>query len=300
MDKIKIDMEKLSICIPTYKRLDYLKTFVETIPEKYHVCISDNGNFIPDNFFERGNIKIKHIDDVVPMYANWNSAIDMVETEWFIIPGDDDIVKPSYLPLIEKYINQYQDCAYLAFAYDVIDENGSITGGWKPEITQKFNKVEGFRYIQRSVPFRWPSIVINTNCSKSVENFDVEFDFTAADSLYLQTMAIKYPIAVINENVGQYRVWSSGFTNLRIFSTDWFEKIHMWQQKLDTLLIKENVGGIDLKKLHDQAMCDNLNCAISMNKQKNAIERLKLVTSVGWPWRCDFINQLRLLKNVLL
>ena len=293
-------MGKLSICIPTYKRLDYLKAFVEKIPEKYQVCISDNGNFIPDGFFRRRNIKIKHLDEVVPMYANWNSAIDMVETEWFIMPGDDDIVKTDRLEQIERFIDLYSDCAYLAFAYDIVDEFGNITGGWKPMETLKFNKVDGFRYIQRSVPFRWPSIVINAKRSREVGNLDVGFEYTAGDSFYLQIMAIRYPIAVINENVGQYRVWSSGYTNTLIFSKGWFEKIDLWQQKLSTLLKKEKVTGIDLEKLHDQAMCDNLTCALHLNKNKNIKERINLIRQIGWPWRCDAISQLRLLKKILV
>lgn len=292
-------MDKISICIPTYKRLDYLKAFVETVPQKYQICISDNGNFIPDGFFQRENIRIKHIDNIIPMFANWNSAIDMVETEWFIIPGDDDVIKTDSLPLIEEYVNQYKDCAYLAFAYDIIDENGKVMGGWSPTNTCKYHKVEGFRFIQRSVPFRWPSIVINTECSKAIGNFDDDFSFTAGDSLYLQTLAVKYPIAIVNNNIGQYRVWHNSFTSNKIFSKEWFDCIEMWQQKLSSLLREECIEGISIEKIHDDAMCDNLISAISLNKQANIKTRLKFVSQVGWPTKSGVKDQLLLLKSIL-
>lgn len=291
-------MNKLSICIPTYKRLDFLKPFVESIPETYPVFISDNGNFIPDDFFQRGNVKIKHLEETVSMYKNWNSAIDSVETEWFIFPGDDDIVKVDKLSQIEEYINQYSDCAYLAYAYDIINENDEIIGGWNPNFTRRFNAVEGFSYIQRSVPFRWPSLVINTTRSRSIGNIDESFAFTAGDSLYLQIMAIKYPIAVINENVGQYRVWQNSFTSKCFFSMEWFAQIEMWQKKLESLIIEEKIEGIDPGRIHDQVIYENFMAAVGMNKQSSPKDRIRLISQIGWPHKIKLINQLRLLKRL--
>lgn len=292
-------MGKLSICIPTYKRLDYLKPFVESIPEQYPILISDNGNYIPDDFFNRGNVRIEHLKEVVPMYENWNNAINMVETEWFIIPGDDDTVKADKLPLIEDCISKYQDCAYLAFAYDIINEDGVVTGGWNPGKTLKFNAVDGFRYIRRGVPFRWPAIVINTSLSNKVGNIDEAFTFTAGDSLYLQTLAIKYPIAIINENVGQYRVWQNSFTSERILSNDWFDQIEMWQQKLQSLIVNEGIDDIKVKRIHDQVIMDNLMVAMDLNKEAGLKEKIRLINHTGWPVRGEFRKQLRLLRKTL-
>lgn len=292
-------MTKLSICIPTYKRLDFLKPMVESIPEKYQVCISDNGNFIPDDFFSRRNVRIKHIKDVIPMFNNWNSAINMVETEWFIIPGDDDIVMPEKLNYVEDVIERCSNCAYIAFSYDIVDEVGNITGGWSPEFTRVFDKIEGFKYIQRSVPFRWPAIVINTSKSRSIGNLDESFSFTASDSLYLQTMAIKYPIAVIDEKLGQYRVWENSFTNKRIFSKEWFDYLELWQQKLSKVIIEEKIEGIDVKKNHDLSICDNLLGAIHLNKGSRLKERLDFIKEVGWPKRIGITNSVRLLAAVV-
>ncbi len=292
-------MAKLSICIPTYKRLDFLQKLVGNIPEEYPICISDNGSYIPDNFFKRVNVQIKHLPKVIPMFNNWNSAINMVETEWFIIPGDDDVILPERLPLVEKFIDKYCDCAYIAFSYDLIDENDRVIGGWHPVCSNRYNEVEGFKAIQRSVPFRWPSIVINTSKSRIIGNLDESFSFTASDSLYLQTLAIKYPIAVVNKKIGQYRVWENSFTNKRIFTKEWFDYIEMWQQKLQDTLIKENVDGIDIKKNHDLSIFDNLLGAISLNKDKCVKEKIDFIRQVGWPYRIGIINNLRLLYAIV-
>lgn len=292
-------MKKLSICIPTYKRLDYLKKMVESIPENYQVCISDNGNFIPDTFFSRGNIRVDHIQYVIPMFSNWNRAISMVETEWFIIPGDDDVIFPEKLEFVENLLEIYSDCAYIAFAYDIVNEMGSVTGGWHPEISRRYNNPDGFKYIQRSVPFRWPAIVINTSKSRSIGNLDEDFSFTASDSLYLQIMAIKYPIAVINETIGQYRIWANSFTNKRIFSKEWFDHLELWQKKLSIIVCEERIHDIDIKSNHDLTILDNLLGAIYQNKDCNMKERYNFVNEIGWPRKIGLVNSLRLFIAIL-
>lgn len=291
-------MNRLTICIPTYKRLEFLKPMIENIPEKYQVCISDNGNFIPDDFTIRKNVRIQHIQEIIPMFSNWNCAINMVDTEWFIIPGDDDVILPEKLNYVEDIIERYSDCAYIAFAYDLVDELGNITGGWRPCFTKRFDKIDGFRYIQRSVPFRWPAIVINTKKSRSIGHLDESFSFTASDSLYLQTMAIKYPIAVINENLGQYRVWANSFTNKRIFTKEWFDYLELWQQKLGAVVAEEKISKIDVLKNHDLAMFDNLIGAIHLNKEKCYRERIEFVKEIGWPRRIGLVNTVRLMVAI--
>lgn len=292
-------MNNLSICIPTYKRLDYLKSLVENIPSEYQVCISDNGNYIPNNFFNRPNVKVKHLQSVVPMFSNWNNAIEMVETEWFIIPGDDDIVLPDKLSLIENLTEEFSDCAYIAFAYDIIDENGKIIGGWYPSKTTKYTEKEGLMSIIRNVPFRWPALVINTHKSRNIGNFDESFSFTAGDSLYLQTLAAKYPIAIVNEIAGQYRVWGNGFTNQRICTKEWFDLIDLWQQKLSIIIEKEAII-VNCNKVHDLAIFDNLITALSVNKNSTLKDRCNFVKVIGWPKSIGIGNHLRLLKYILV
>lgn len=292
-------MSRLTICIPTYKRLDYLKPMIEKIPERYQVCISDNGTFISDNFTLRENVRIKHIKEIIPMFSNWNSAINMVDTEWFIIPGDDDVILPEKLNYVEDIIEQYSDCAYIAFSYDLVDETGNITGAWRPGYTRRFDRIDGFRYIQRGVPFRWPAIVINTQKSRSIGNLDESFSFTASDSLYLQTLALKYPIAVINEKLGQYRVWENSFTNKRIFSKEWFDYLELWQMKLSEIIIDDNICNIDVVKNHDLVMFDNLLGAFHLNKEKSIKDRIEFVEEVGWPKRIGLINSARLMMAIV-
>ena len=291
-------MKNLTICIPTYKRLDFLKNLVESIPEEYPICISDNGRFVNDSFINRKNVKIHHLDNVIPLFENWNNAIEMVETEWFMIPGDDDVVLIDKLPLVEKYLENYNDCAFLAFAYETINEYGKKTKEWHPSRTGYFDKIEGFRIIERGVPYRCPAIVINTAKSRSIGNYDTDFSYTAGDSLYIQRLALEYPSVVIDEVIGQYRVWDNNYTNQKLFSIEWFDQIQLWQNKLRKFLIEKEINGIDMDKLCDLVIFDNLTSAILSNKSATIYDRLKFVNHIGWPKRIGTVNLLRLIRHI--
>lgn len=291
-------MKDLTICVPVYKRFDYLKDLVENIPEDYPICISDNGNYLPDDFFSRGNIKIKHLESVVPMFSNWNETIKMVETNWFTIPGDDDIIYPDKLDIIWDKINNFSDCAVLAFGYDIINEREEKRKGWLPVITRRYDKIDAFYHIQRTIPYRCPALVINTEKSQSIGNYDQNFEFTASDSLYLQHLAMLYPIVEINEIVAGYRVWDNSFTNVKIATKEWFDQLNLWINKTSKLLVDNKIEGCDINRLHDNIIVDNLMVAFKVASNLNT--KFKLLKSVGWPRKIGLKNHLRLIKYLFL
>lgn len=295
-------MSNLSICIPTYNRLGLLKKLVNGIPEKYHVYISDNGNYVPDNCFSRTNIVIDHKPIVIPPDQNWNNATRLTKEDWFILPGDDDIIIPSKLNIIEDYIEKYSDCGLILFGYDIIDENDDVRAGWCPEEEIFFNPPESFYFLKRSLPCRWPAIVINTKRCRGIGGFADKRGFvcTAEDCLFLQHMAIKFPIALVPHVVGQYRIWGGNGTSTSTFSEQWFKDINLWQDVLKEILENENLYEVDCDKLRDQVIGDNLLSALYIAKDKSIGEKYRFVKNVGWPHRADFIDKLRLIKNIVL
>lgn len=288
---------KLSICIPTYKRVDCLISLVNSIPEKYPVCISDNGNYVNDTFFKRRNIKISHHKDVVHMFANWNRAISLVDTDWFILPGDDDILFIDVLDEVVSYIEKYSDCAYLAFEYDNIDNNGGRTQGWRTEKERYLIPPKSFDYVAKGCPFSWPAIVINTKKSREIGNFDEEFKFTASDNLYLQSLAIQYPIALINKVLGGNRIWNNSTAVNKISSREWFEQCKLWQSKLNMLLVNKEYNTANIEQINDYVIYDNLCAALTYISSYK--ERLDLLLYVGWPKSIGIKNHLRLIKFLI-
>lgn len=294
-------MSRLSICIPSYNRLGMLKELVNSIPEEYEVCISDNGNSVPDNSFHRPNIIIDHLSTVVAPVVNWNNAINLTDKEWFILPGDDDVILHEKLPTIEYYMDKYSDCGLIIFGYDFINQNNVVKPGWHPNEEKYMLPPDSFYFMMRSVPCRWPSIVINTKKSRSIGNLDDKSGYlcTAVDSLYLQHLAIKFPIAVVPDVVGRYRVWNNNGTSQAIFTYNWFKDINLWQDKLRNILEKEDIYEVNYDRLRSRIIFDNLIAALSFAKKKKTKEKFNFVRKVGWPKGLGLLDYLRLIKGIV-
>lgn len=288
----------LSICIPTYKRVEYLIKLVNSIPEKYPVCISDNGNYVDESIFKRGNIKFMHIDNVVSMFSNWNNAISMVETDWFIMPGDDDILLIDVLEMVESYIMKHNNCAFLAFGYNNVDDNDISSIKWLPDSEKELEPLASFDAIKYGAPFSWPAIVVNTEKSRSIGNFDEDFEYTASDNLYLQTLALKYPIALIDKVLGENRVWKNSTACKTIATKGWFEQLKLWQDKICIVLKNKEIDTYNPKEICDNITYNNLIAALG--NIRSIKERIRFIGDIGWPKRISFNKKLKLIKKIIL
>ena len=101
----------ISVCIPTYSRLNYLKIAVDSILNQsfsdYEICVSlDPKTTGPDQgihdwctAYAATNAKFKyHVNPKnVGLAGNWNVMAKMAKGDYVIIIGDDDTLEPDYL-----------------------------------------------------------------------------------------------------------------------------------------------------------------------------------------------------------
>jgi glycosyltransferase involved in cell wall biosynthesis len=120
---MKNTSKKFSIVIPTRDRLDQLKAAINSILQQdyqdYEIVIADNStNKDIENWilnFNDSRIRYFPPKQSLNVTENWNRAINLAEGEYILMLGDDDVLVPKGLSILQRSINQEHDfdCAYL-------------------------------------------------------------------------------------------------------------------------------------------------------------------------------------------
>jgi len=298
-------LNDVTFAIPTYNRNEYLKKLLESIPSGLGVkfAISDNGNFVLDDTIKKhaSNLKIAHSEKVIEMYDNWNKAISLVDTTWFLIPSDDDLYYAENFSTIDKALTENPDADIFIFGHHVIDENDHVKSTWSPE-NGVFMAPNGFEIFKYGVNARFPSILFRTEFVNKMGKIDTTYEFTAGDSLLIQKCLINGKSVFINEVIGAYRTWSNNFTNQLIGSKKWLDKIDRWQNELAEELSKIPASNFDGKKIKDEVYARNLlEGILTIRKTKQGVfKSMNFVLKNRYPWNAKFTTHLHILKSLII
>jgi glycosyltransferase involved in cell wall biosynthesis len=113
---------KLSICIPNYNRIEYLKNCLNSIflakslsSLKFEICISDNNsknNILPIvNFYKKKNLLIKYNKNNknLGFGLNFYKVVKMAIGEFIWVIGNDDLLYINALKELDKLFNKNKD-----------------------------------------------------------------------------------------------------------------------------------------------------------------------------------------------
>ncbi len=300
-------LTKLTIAIPTYRRNDYLVRLLNTIPSnlRVKVVISDNECHVTNDIKQEFD-KFTFIGSKqkLGMFQNWNVALENVDTEWFILPSDDDMFCTDSFDKIDSVLKQNPLGDVFIFGHNVIDENDNVISSWAPEKFKSFENFEGFKVFMKGVDARCPSIILRTKLARKMGSFDESLDFTAADSLLIQKCLLYGKSVFVPEIISSYRVWPNNFTNQLIATKGWMDKIEMWTDKLGFVLRKDFFklfSETKIKNIKDEIFAQNLLAGISkIRKNEGLVVALKFIIENRYPYRANFKTQLVIIKTLLL
>jgi glycosyltransferase involved in cell wall biosynthesis len=112
----------VSVCIPTYSRLDYLieavdSVFAQTFRD-FEVCVAldpkpsgpdkDIENWCKSFALENPLFRYLVNEKNVGLSGNWNVLAHMAKGDYVIIIGDDDSLEPTYLEEVTKNIERFK------------------------------------------------------------------------------------------------------------------------------------------------------------------------------------------------
>ncbi len=141
----------VSICIPTYKRISYLKRLLESVViqtcKDYEVIITDDSDndSVKDLLKEYENrlpIRYYKNEKALGTPANWNCAISKAKGQWIKLMHDDDwFASAESLAGFVKVADN--DHPFIFSAYDAVSENSSA---------RKMHRLSEFKNMMTSEP----------------------------------------------------------------------------------------------------------------------------------------------------
>lgn len=128
------DRPLISICIPVYKRIDFLKRLLDSIViqqfKDYEVVVADDS---PSNEVEAflasysTKFKYAYYKNTVALGTpeNWNAAVRMAKGQWIKLMHDDDwFVDSNALSVFAEYATKNQGSFIFSNYINVYDESG--------------------------------------------------------------------------------------------------------------------------------------------------------------------------------
>jgi len=299
-----ITIHNLTVVIPTFNRLDMLKRILDTIPRSIRVIVSDNGSSVPAVFEqEYPEFTFFKTPKVLEALENWNNCIDLVETEWFTIPSDDDLYYSDSFDLIAMYLKKFRDNDVLVFGHNEIDANDQITSVWKP--AEEINVSPPYAYLKfkYGVEARFPGLFFKKAIVIKHKCFDTSFKITAGDSKLIQQCMLTGTVSFIPEIVAAYRVWPNNSTTLTLGTAAWLLEIDRWQNDLLSeaeILYKAQHIPLNVKHIKDEVYARNLiGGVLNIKKRKGRLGGLKFAMENRFPRNANVKTLLSLVKGIL-
>jgi glycosyltransferase involved in cell wall biosynthesis len=126
----------ISICIPAYKHVDYLKRLLDSIAiqtfKDYEVVITDDspGNEVEQLCLQYASLPVRYIKNEKPLGSpeNWNAGIQNAKGEWIKIMHDDDwFSRPDSLECFATVAKANEVGSFIFSGFAEVDEEKQTT-----------------------------------------------------------------------------------------------------------------------------------------------------------------------------
>lgn len=216
--------KKVTIAIPVYNGEKYILEALQSIAKQTikvdEVLVSDNHSTdstvdIINKFSKKHpelDVQLHQSNKTVDVADNFNRCIELCTSDFLIILGADDRLKPD---TVEKHLNVFNKRPELALVgglFDTINEHGRITSIPSNEGTIIFEKGDILSYMKKTVFYmQHATIMYNIKCTRNVGFYKPKT--VAPDERFNVEHLVKYPIAQIREGIIESRVHEGQVTN---------------------------------------------------------------------------------------
>ena len=220
--------KKLQVFIPTYNRpnliLKSLNSVLNQTYSDFEVIVSDNSsNELTENLFKKitnGRVLYRKRNKVLSGIEHLNAILDEVESEYFIIFHDDDVMHPQMINELLKNLSENESIIAIGCNALVSNHNKwrkAKFGNFKKDIIIKspFELLEGYVSLNKYVPF--PSYMYKKIVSENLR-LNIENGGKYSDLAFLIEILDYGKIAFLSKTLMTYFIHNNQDTSLHNFS----------------------------------------------------------------------------------
>jgi len=219
----------LTVVIPTFRRPALLRRAIASVVQQRagaRVSVYDNGadrdtHQVVEAFRRQGHAVQYHAHERnIGANANIAYGLDHVETDFFVILSDDDLLLPGGLQRASRAFAEHPQALFVASPVLLVDASGRVlrlVGAWPPGL---YEVPRGLLEMAGREHFTWTGTVFRRQALELAGNLDPETGLLS-DLDFLLRVASRGAFAVIEEPGGIFAWHPSSASSLPGFDQFW-------------------------------------------------------------------------------
>jgi glycosyltransferase involved in cell wall biosynthesis len=214
------DQVEISICIPAYKRVEYLTRLLDSIAEQdfnsFEVILTDDSpgaevSELLEDYSDEFPFVYQKNQHPMGMPQNWNEAIRLARGKWIKLMHDDDwFARPDALERLSILAEKEPDAMIFCGYSDVLLKSGKKKKRWLNSFRFRQAKKEPVSLLSRNI-IGPPSVVMYKNDGRHF--YDERLRWLVDIDMYVRRIAdnkiVYLPEFLINVGVGDEQVTTS-------------------------------------------------------------------------------------------
>lgn len=239
MDKAPV----ITLIIPTYKRPELLRRALKSALNQtftsFQICIYDNASGdetreVVEEFMNKDpRVKYHCHPENIGMIGNYEFALDKVETPYFSLLSDDDLLFPEFFKEALKGFHQFPDSAFSAVSTLVVSEKGEVI-----RVPLDLWSREGYFPATEALPemiSKYPIPTCILFRREVIKEVPIDRDNALTwDCDFLLQIAARYPIFISKEPCGIFLHHNNSYSHSQDFEK-WEYSIHRMKKRVDCL-----------------------------------------------------------------
>jgi glycosyltransferase involved in cell wall biosynthesis len=222
---------RVTFVVPVYNGGAYfgetLASLLAQTSREFRIVVLDNvstdGSAELAESLGDGRVEVVRATEHVSMTENWNRAVALVETEYFVLAHADDVYEPEYLESMLPTIERFPKAVFAHCLITTIDGRGRKLAApndrykeafWPKEDPYERNTCEALSWLVKGNYISAPSPIYRTSAVRAVGPFETKYLFVPDWAYWVAGALAGFTIVGTRRRLVRYRRHDASLTTL--------------------------------------------------------------------------------------